>query len=79
VIYYDCSLWCVILHFPASLYAELESPATDEQTDLVEVTARLVAIARECRAWLRDLMALCKQTRQDGSLQVGTTFKHERS
>jgi hypothetical protein len=63
----------VTLQLPASLYAELQALATDEQTDLVEVIACLVAMARQRRAWLRDLRALREQIHQDGGLQVGTT------
>ncbi len=37
----------VILQLPASLYAELQSLATDDQENLVDVIARLVAVARE--------------------------------
>jgi hypothetical protein len=39
----------VILQLPASLYADLESLATDEQAEPVEVIARLVETARQER------------------------------
>jgi hypothetical protein len=39
----------VILQLPASLYADLESLATDEQSEPVEVIARLVETARQQR------------------------------
>lgn len=37
----------VILQLPASLYADLESLATEEQAEPVEVIARLVETARQ--------------------------------
>ena len=37
----------VTLHIPASLYADLEALASDEQTEPVEVLARLVETARQ--------------------------------
>lgn len=40
----------VTLQLPTQLYADLQSLATEEQTDLVEVIARLVAIARQRHA-----------------------------
>ncbi|MGQ9626823.1 MAG: hypothetical protein ACUVV0_07965 [Anaerolineae bacterium] len=63
----------VTIQLPAQLYADLQSLAKDEQVDLVEVIAHLVAMAHERRAWLRDLTALREQIRQDGGLQVGMT------
>ena len=63
----------VTIQLPASLHAELQALAADEQTDLVGVISRLVAMARQRRAWLHDLKALREQTRRDGGLQVGTT------
>jgi len=39
----------VIIQIPASLYADLESLATDEQAEPVEVIARLVETARQQR------------------------------
>ena len=63
----------VTIRLPASLYAELESLATEEQTDPVEMIGRLVTMAGQRRAWLRDLAALREQIRQAGGLKVGTT------
>lgn len=63
----------VTIQLPASLYAELQTLAADEQTDLVEVIRRLVAIANQRRAWRRDLTALRDQIREEGGLQIGTT------
>jgi hypothetical protein len=63
----------VTIQLPASLYAELQALATDERTDPVEIISRLVKMASQRRAWLRDLTALREQIRQDGGLQVGTT------
>ena len=37
----------VVIQLPASLYADLESLASDEQTEPVEVIARLVETARQ--------------------------------
>ena len=61
------------LELPAPLYAALQSLAEDEQQDLTEVIAGLVESAHQRRAWIRDLVALGEQIRQDGGLQVGTT------
>jgi hypothetical protein len=63
----------VTIQLPASLYAELQTLAADEQTDPVEVIRRLVAMANQRRAWRRDLMALRDQIREEGGLQIGTT------
>lgn len=63
----------VTLQLPASVYTELQALARDEQTDPVEIIARLVVMARRRRVWLRDLAALREQIRQDGGLQVGVS------
>jgi hypothetical protein len=63
----------VTIQLPASLYAELQTLAADEQTDPVEVIRRLVAIANQRHAWRRDLTALRDQIREAGGLQIGTT------
>ena len=63
----------VTIQLPAHLYAELQSLAADEQIDLVEVIANLVAMVRQRRAWLRNLAVLREQIRQNGGLHVGTT------
>lgn len=63
----------VSIELPARLYAELQSLAAEEQSDLVEVIARLVTAAGQYRAWQRDLAALREQIRQDGGLQAGTS------
>jgi len=63
----------VIIQLPAGLHDELQALAEDEQTDLVEVIRRLVALASQRQDWLRDLAALRGQITQDGGLQVGTT------
>jgi hypothetical protein len=63
----------VTIQLPASLYAELQTLAADEQTDPVEVIRRLVAIANQRHAWRRDLTALRDQIREEGGLQIGTT------
>jgi hypothetical protein len=47
--------------------------ATDEQTDPAEIIGRLVAMASQRRAWVRDLTALREQVHQDGGLHVGST------
>ena len=63
----------VTIQLPASLYAELQTLAADEQTDPVEVIRRLVAMANQRHAWRRDLTALRDQIREAGGLQIGTT------
>jgi len=63
----------VTVRLPASLYAELESLATEEQTDPVGMIGHLVTMASQRRAWLRDLTALREEIRQAGGLRVGTT------
>lgn len=63
----------VTIQFPASLYADLQSLASEEQTDPIEIISRLVSMANQRRAWLRDLAALREQIRRDGGLQVGDT------
>ena len=56
----------VTFQLPAQLYADLQSLAADEQTDPVEVIARLVATARQRRAWVQDLTALREEIRREG-------------
>jgi hypothetical protein len=63
----------VKLELPASLYADLQSLAKNEEQNPVEVIAGLVETARRRRAWLRDLEALRTEVRDDGGLQVGST------
>jgi hypothetical protein len=63
----------VTIQLPASLYAELQTLAADEQTDPVEVIRRLVAMANQRHAWRRDLTAVRDQIREEGGLQIGTT------
>ena len=54
----------VTFQLPAQLYADLQSVAADEQTDPMEVIARLVATARQRRAWVQGLTALWEQIRR---------------
>ena len=63
----------VTVRLPASLYAELETLATEERTDPVEITGRLVTAASQRRAWLRDLTALREEIRRSGGLKTGAT------
>lgn len=63
----------ITIQLPARLYAELQSLAVDEQTDPVEIVARLVATARQRRAWLQDLTALREEISRDGGLLAGVT------
>lgn len=63
----------VVVRLPASLYAELESLAAEEQTDPVGMIGRLVTMASQRSDWLRDLTALREEIRQAGGLKVGTT------
>jgi len=64
------ALETVTLELPAQVYADLQSLATDERSDLAEIITRLVATARRRRAWLHDLSALREQIRQEGGLSV---------
>lgn len=63
----------VTIQLPANVYAEIQSLAAEEQSDPAAIIGRLVSIASQQRAWLRDLAALRKQIRQDGGLQVGSS------
>jgi hypothetical protein len=63
----------ITLELPAQVYTDLQSLAMDQETDPAEMVARLIATARQHRAWLRDLTALREQIRQEGGLQVGVT------
>ena len=63
----------VTVRLPASLYAKLETLATEEQTDPIEMIGRLVTVASQRRAWLRDLTALREEIRQAGGLRIGAT------
>ncbi len=63
----------VTFQLPTQVYADLQSLALDQQTDPAEMVARLIATARQRRAWLRDLSALREQIRQEGGLQVGVS------
>jgi hypothetical protein len=63
----------VKLELPASLYADLQSLAENEEQDPVDVIAGLVETARHRRAWLRDVEALRAQVRNEGGLSVGAT------
>lgn len=63
----------VSVELPAKLYAELQSLAAEEQTDLVELITRLLTTAGHYRAWQQDLAALREQIRQDGGLQVSAS------
>jgi hypothetical protein len=61
----------ITLQLPISLYDQLQELAAEEQLEPVEVISRLVSAAYQHRGWLRDLIALREQIRQDGGLQVG--------
>jgi hypothetical protein len=63
----------VTLELPASLHADLQSLATEEQTDLVEMLSQWVKLARQRRAWIRGWKELQTLVEQEGGLQVGTT------
>jgi len=63
----------VTIQLPANVYAEIQSMAAEEQSDPVAIIGRLVSMASQQRAWLRDLAALREQIRQDGGLQVGSS------
>ena len=63
----------VTFQLPQWLYADLQSLAKEEQTDLIEMLARLIKMAYKRHAWRRELNALREQIQQDGGLQVGDT------
>ena len=63
----------VTIELPRQLYTDLESLAADDQTDPIDMIARLVALARERQSWRRDLAKLREQIQQDGGLHVGAT------
>jgi hypothetical protein len=63
----------VSLELPADLYDKLEELAENEQTTPLEVLNDLITLAHQQRGWLRDLMALRQQIKEEGGLQVGLT------
>ncbi len=63
----------VTFELPNQVYQDLQALAADEKVAPAEVIARLVATARQRRAWLRDLSALRQQIRAEGGLEIGTT------
>jgi hypothetical protein len=63
----------VSIELPQRLYQDLEFLAAEDQTDPVEVIARLVALACERQAWRRNLTELREEIRRHGGLSVGTT------
>ena len=67
----DTSL--VNLQIPASLFDTLQSLAAKEQTDPVELIARLTAIAQRRSAWLHDLKELRATIHQEGGLHASMT------
>jgi hypothetical protein len=63
----------VTIQIPVDLYSELQALAEEEQTTPAKVIERLLSLARQRRAWLRDLAALRAQIQRDGGLQIGKT------
>lgn len=63
----------VTLQLPVSLYNKLQELAALDETDAIDVIARLVTAAHQRRGWLQDLQALREQIRQEGGLQVGSS------
>jgi len=63
----------VTLELPASLHADLQALALEEQTDLVEMLAQRVKLTRQRRGWVRGWKELQALVEQEGGLQVGTT------
>jgi predicted transcriptional regulator len=63
----------VTIRLPSDLHAELQALAEEEHTSPAELIERLLATARQRRAWSRDLEALRDQIVHNGGLQVGTT------
>ncbi len=63
----------VELQVPVSLYADLQTLAQEEDTELVAILSHLVKAARQRRVWLDDLAALRAQIVDEGGLQVGSS------
>ena len=63
----------VTLELPASLHADLQALAVEEQTNLVEMLAQRVKLTRQRRGWVRGWKELQALVEQEGGLQVGTT------
>jgi hypothetical protein len=63
----------VMLELPAALHEDLQSLATEEQTDVVEMLSQWVRLTRQRRGWLRELRELRALIRQEGGLPVGNT------
>ena len=61
----------VTLHLPTHLYAQLQTLAAEEQTDLVGAISHLLEKVHKHKAWLRDLRALREQIQVEGGLQFG--------
>jgi hypothetical protein len=63
----------VPIQLPGEVYTKLVLLAAEEQVDPAAIVSRLVDIATQRRAWLRDLTALREQIERDGSLSVGAS------
>ena len=61
------------LTLPARLYTDLQSLATEEQVDLVEMLSRWADLARQRRTWLQGWQELRTLIKQEGGLQIGAT------
>lgn len=61
------------LELPAELYNDLQSLATEEQVDLVDMLAHWTTLARQRRSWIQGWKELCTLIQQEGGMQVGAT------
>ena len=61
----------VNLQLPADLYQKLQSLATSEETNPVDIISRLITTAQQQQVWLQNLTTLRQQIRADGGLQLG--------
>lgn len=51
----------VKLELPASLYADLQALALEEQMDMVEMLSQWVELARQSRSWLHGSKELAER------------------
>ena len=63
----------ISVQLPAEIYTKLAQLAAEEQVDPVAVVSRLVDIATQHRAWLRNLSALREQIERDGGIHIGAS------
>jgi hypothetical protein len=63
----------VTLELPASLYEKLQTLATEEHTNPVDIITELITEAYQHRGWLQDLTALRQQIQDEGGLQLDSS------